>query len=147
KKSSSILFSGLAPHKSADSHYPFVVNRNFYYLTGIDQANTVLVMVKGEHKTDSFLFIDGFDPVKALWEGAGLSFEEASQISGMDIDNGRERSTLDTFSGNLLQRPHRAIFGEISTFYYDRERQSVQPKDTEGMLYPRDIENLFNHIS
>lgn len=147
KKSISILFSGLAPHKSADSHYPFVVNRNFYYLTGIDQANTVLVMVKGEHKADSFLFIDGFDPVKALWEGAGLSFEEASKISGINVDNVRERSTLDTFIANLLQTSRRAIFGEISTFYFDLERQSFQQKDTEAMLYSRHIKNMFNYIN
>ena len=32
-----ILFSGVAPKKSLDEQYPFAVNRNFYYETGINE--------------------------------------------------------------------------------------------------------------
>ena len=31
-----VIFSGSAPMKSQDASYPFAVDRNFYYLTGID---------------------------------------------------------------------------------------------------------------
>ncbi len=37
------------------------------------------MMVKGLNDTQSYLFIETIDPVKALWDGAGLSFEEASE--------------------------------------------------------------------
>ena len=33
------IFSGNAPMKSLDEAYPFAVDRNFYYLTGIDREN------------------------------------------------------------------------------------------------------------
>ena len=33
-----ILFAGVAPHCSADESYNFEVNRNFYYLTGINHS-------------------------------------------------------------------------------------------------------------
>ena len=34
------IFSGSAPMKSLDEAYPFSVDRNFYYLTGIEKENT-----------------------------------------------------------------------------------------------------------
>nr|WIF87876.1 aminopeptidase P N-terminal domain-containing protein [Acholeplasma laidlawii] len=52
-----VLYSGHAPHLSNDSYYPFMVNKNFWYLTNIDQAGAVLLMGKSPHLTDSFLFI------------------------------------------------------------------------------------------
>ena len=43
-----ILYSGLAPVKSNDQDMsPFAVNRNFYYLTGIDEPGVWLVLSKG----------------------------------------------------------------------------------------------------
>ena len=41
------LFSGNAYQRSADQDFPFSVNRNFYYLTGINQPNVIFVLVKG----------------------------------------------------------------------------------------------------
>ena len=41
------LYSGLAPVKSNDQYmHPFSVNRNFYYLTGIDTQGVWLVLAK-----------------------------------------------------------------------------------------------------
>ncbi len=69
KHSLSVFFSGHAPQKSSDQNYPFSVNRNFFYLTGIEQENVVLLLAKGEEKTESYLFIAENDPVKVLWDG------------------------------------------------------------------------------
>ena len=41
-----VLYAGVAPKRSADETYNFVVNRNFYYLTNIEQENSVLFLVK-----------------------------------------------------------------------------------------------------
>ena len=42
-----LLFSGHAPRKTGDEDYPFYANRNFLYLTGIEQADTVLMLQTG----------------------------------------------------------------------------------------------------
>ena len=76
-QSMSLLFSGFAPIRTSDELYPFTVNRNFYYLTGIEQENVCLVIIKGAGNVKSYLFIEKIDPIKALWDGAGLTFEEA----------------------------------------------------------------------
>lgn len=120
-----LIFSGHAPQKSADQFYPFTVNRNFYYLTGIEQQNTVLLLAKGEDKVESYLFIETIDPVKALWDGAGLTFEEASEISKIDVKHIKDITTLDTFISELTSTSRRALFGQIKKVYFDLEH----PKD------------------
>ena len=62
-ESLTILFAGKAPQKSADEHYPFVPNRNFYYLTGINEPNVILVMKKNGQTFEETLFIEKADPV------------------------------------------------------------------------------------
>ena len=56
-----VLFAGVAPHCSADAVYDFEVNRNFYYLTGIEQDNSILLLVKAEGESKEYLFIDEKD--------------------------------------------------------------------------------------
>ena len=41
-----VIFSGTAPMKSQDEAYPFSVDRNFFYLTGIQRENMILIMRK-----------------------------------------------------------------------------------------------------
>jgi Xaa-Pro aminopeptidase len=41
-----LLYSGRPLQKSDDQEYPFEVDKNFYYLTGVDQANVILALVK-----------------------------------------------------------------------------------------------------
>lgn len=146
-QSLSFFFAGHAPQKSADQHYPFEVNRNFYYLSGINQEQAVLLIAKGEKQTESYLFIEGYDPIKALWDGAGLSFEEASKISQIKLENVRDIKTLDTFVSQLLQVSRRAIFGLIDVSYFDLERQSVTQSPTDAMTYQKKLSKLYPALS
>ena len=52
-----ILFAGKAPKKTADEKYPFTPNRNFYYLTGVDEEDHILVLSKLNGITKEYLFI------------------------------------------------------------------------------------------
>ena len=79
-QSLTILYSGHAPHLSNDAYYPFGVNKNFWYLTNIDQAGAVLLMGKSAHLTESYLFIKKVDPIESLWVGESLSFEKSKCI-------------------------------------------------------------------
>ena len=79
-----ILFSGNTYQRSADQDYPYSVNRNFYYLTGINQANVILVLVKGNTGIKEYLLIEENDPVLVKWVGKKLEKEEAKEISGIE---------------------------------------------------------------
>jgi len=55
-----VAFSGVPKISSADEELPFEVNRNFHYLTGISQQNSVLLLAKTMGETKEFLFILSF---------------------------------------------------------------------------------------
>ncbi|MDY0277027.1 MAG: aminopeptidase P family protein [Acholeplasma sp.] len=129
-----LFYSGYSRLKSNDQKFPFSVNRNFYYLTGINQENVVLMLVKGEKNIDEFLFLDEVDPVKALWDGATLSFEEASKISGIKVENIKKIAELDSFISNIISVSRRAIFGDITYMYFDLDKE-----DTSGFLSRTEI--------
>lgn len=78
------IFSGSAPMKSLDAVYPFYVDRNFYYLTGIDREDMILVLRKNQ-SGDVFeeLYIEPFDEVLAKWVGGRMREDEAREISGI----------------------------------------------------------------
>ena len=43
-----MLFSGKAPMRSQDEAYEFSVNRNFYYLTGLDAEDKMIEQLDGQ---------------------------------------------------------------------------------------------------
>ena len=79
-----ILFAGVAKKKSGDADYDFCVNRNFYYLTGIEQDNSILMLVKADGETSTYLFIDEKDVKKEQWIGFKLTDDEAREISNIE---------------------------------------------------------------
>lgn len=100
-----VIFSGRAPMRSADGAYPFSVDRDFYYLTGIDHENMILVMTKDhDGTTKEMLFIEPYDEVQAKWVGGRMKPDEATAISGV-----QDIRYLDTFESalNLMIRANR----------------------------------------
>ena len=80
-----VIFSGAAPMKSQDEAYPFSVDRNFFYLTGIERENMILVMRKDYQGTYSeTLFIEPYDELLAKWVGGRMRADEATAISGVE---------------------------------------------------------------
>ncbi|MBE7000459.1 MAG: M24 family metallopeptidase [Ruminococcaceae bacterium] len=78
------IFSGHAPMRSLDESYPFTVDRNFYYLTGIDRENMILVLRKTlSGDVVESLYIEPYDEFWAKWVGGRMKAEEATAISGI----------------------------------------------------------------
>ena len=78
------VFSGTAPMKSLDAAYPFFVDRNFYYLTGIERENMILLLRKNHlGEVSETLYIEPYDEVLAKWVGGRMRADEATAISGI----------------------------------------------------------------
>ena len=75
-----ILTAGKEIVQSEDNNFPFYVNRNFFYLTNISQANSILIASREKE----YLFIDEYDEKNEKWFGKKLSIEEAKQLSGIN---------------------------------------------------------------
>lgn len=141
-----ILFAGEAPHMSADAHYDFVPNRNFYYLTGIDREKVILMLTKLNGTVEEKLFIEKSDPILAKWVGDRIKPEEAREASGIE-----RIEYLDDFE-NMFSY---AMYREYENLYLDLERramdapmtipQSFANKITKGYPYIRVI-NIYGAI-
>lgn len=78
-----ILFSGKAPKKLGDENYSFTPLRNFYYMTGLDRQNMIVVLYKKGNDFETTVFIERYDEVKAKWVGAVMLPDEVRNISGI----------------------------------------------------------------
>ncbi len=70
---------------SADGVLPFNQNSDMFYLSGIDQEETILVLCPGakSEKHREILFIRKTDKKIATWEGKKYSKKEAGETSGI----------------------------------------------------------------
>lgn len=112
-----LLFAGQGRKRSGDANYPFEVNRNFYYLTGIEQENSALMLVKADGEDSEFLFLDEKDERVEKWTGIKLNEDEGRKISG--IENVLVRTSLKAKINVALK--DMTFFGEINKVYLDLE--------------------------
>ncbi len=82
-----IVFAGTAPKKTADEKYQFTPNRNFYYLTGIEEEDHILVLSKINGEVKECLFIKEVDAIREKWEGKTIRKEEVFNICGIEDVN------------------------------------------------------------
>lgn len=70
---------------SADGAFPFVQQTDLFYLTGIDQEDTILLICPDalEKKKREILFIQETNKEIALWQGETYSKVQATEISGI----------------------------------------------------------------
>ena len=71
---------------SADSVFPFQQHRDIFYLTGIDQEESILLLFPNayEEKHKEILFLKETNEHIAIWEGKKLSKEQAFECSGIE---------------------------------------------------------------
>ena len=67
--------------KNADQEMSFKQNSDLFYLCGIDQEETILMLVKVNNIITEHLFIRETNEHIKVWEGEKLSKKEASEIS------------------------------------------------------------------
>jgi len=71
--------------RNGDQNFPFRQQSDLFYLSGIDQEETILMLAPG-HPNMAFremLFVKETSEQIAIWEGQKLSKEEASKASGV----------------------------------------------------------------
>ena len=108
-----VLFAGNAPKKTADEAYPFTPNRNFYYLTGVQEPDHILLMSKINGKEKNILFIKDIDLELEKWIGKSLRENEALDIAG--VDEVMFKSTFEDYFHRLISMKEDEI--PISWYY------------------------------
>jgi Xaa-Pro aminopeptidase len=133
--SMAVLFAGDLIKRSADATYPFSVNRNFFYLTGLDEDSLILVLLKTATSQKEILFIKDQNPLMEKWVGKSLKEDEAKTISG--INTIYPLSNYEPSLGRLIDR------NGVNVLYIDTERDSLNARIMEGEAFGRKIHKLY----
>jgi Xaa-Pro aminopeptidase len=115
-----ILYAGVAKKSSADETYDFLGNRNFYYLTNIEQEGSILLALKNNGITTEFLFVSEYDENKEKWTGKRLTSDETCKLSG--ITNVLYLNTFDAQMNMVLNQDTHA-FGIFDKVYLDLDSE------------------------
>lgn len=124
-----LFFSGVSKVASEDEYLPFVVNKNFYYLTGIKQEHSALMLIKAIGERRAYLFIDPYSELKEKWTGKRLTPEQATYISG--LNSVYTSDNLETMLSLALSNDNNQ-YGDIDCVYLDLT--SPEQKLKEGMF-------------
>jgi Xaa-Pro aminopeptidase len=104
-----IFLSNTTQFRNADVEYPFRQDSNFWYLTGIDDADCILVLKKVRGEVTTSLYIPKFDSQKALWTGQDLTNQKATVESGIS-----EIKFTEDFENDLI-----SICSSVNVVYFD----------------------------
>jgi Xaa-Pro aminopeptidase len=80
-----VLWSAPPRLFSNDTDFEFRQDSDLYYLSGVTQEDTTLVLMPGNQTQKSILFVRDFDPVREHWEGHSLTPDEARTLAGVDV--------------------------------------------------------------
>jgi len=124
----------------ADSTLPFHQHRDIFYLSGVDQEESILVLFPDaiNPKQREVLFVTETNDHIAIWEGAKLTKEHATKTSG--IESVYWLSDFDKVFFDLMT--------EAETVYFNTNehyRQSVKLETREDRFIKKVKENFPAH--
>ncbi len=137
KNSIALLTSNVAMPDSADAFYKWRQNPDLFYLTGIDQEETFLMIFPDASVPEyrEVLFIRQPNEHLETWEGKKLSKEQARRISG--IEEVRWSSEIFGFAFSLM---HLAEHVYLNTNEHDRASWKI---DTYEVKFAERIMQSF----
>lgn len=134
-----VLFSGKAPKSTADAHYSFLPNKNFYYFTGCTQEHFVLVMLKTEKGLESTLFIEKPDYDVEKWIGRKLTREGATELSGIS-----DIQYLDQY----ITHVGRAVYNSrAQRLLLDLEKMGWDEQDSPAAVFASEFSKRYPFVS
>jgi len=127
---------------SADGSHPFVQQTDTFYLSGIDQEETVLVICPdaSDEKQKEILFIKETNEQIATWEGQKYTKEQAQDISG--IKTIRWTSELYTILRTLVVQSENIY---LNTNEHLRAAVTVETRDMRFVRWCRQAFPLHNY--
>jgi len=132
KDSAAVINSNDIMPSNADGTMKFKQNSDLFYLTGIQQEETVLLLNPGNKNEDhrEILFIRDHNPDLEVWEGKKLSLQLASEISGVKT----------VFELSRFEDALHDVMCSIDNIYlntndHDRSKNIVESRDIRFINY------------
>jgi len=103
-----LLFSEIEKRRNNDCTYPFRQDSYFWYLTGFNEPNAALLLLKTEQVEKAIIFLRPGDPLLETWNGRRLGVERAPQQ--LNVNEAYSIEEFDTALPKILKN--------LTTLYY-----------------------------
>lgn len=128
--------------RSNDTEYPFCQNKNFYYLTGFNEPDALLLLIKHKEQDElvcqSVLFCREKNPMQEVWHGRRVGPEQASSEYGFDACFACEE--IDELVPKYLEDKAQLLFCQGADEAFDRQvlnwNSEVKAKVRQGGRAP-----------
>ncbi|MES2004688.1 MAG: aminopeptidase P N-terminal domain-containing protein [Bacteroidota bacterium] len=121
-----IFFASQVRNRNNDVDYQYAQNKNFYYLTGLEEPNSMLLLFKdpvtllGKTGTE-FLFVQPRNPSREMWTGKILGVDGVKERYKMDNVFTHDQFAYNTIDFGSLDSVLTTMYGEnILSKYYSR---------------------------
>jgi Xaa-Pro aminopeptidase len=139
-KSIAIFSANKEVTRSNDTEYPFCQNKNFYYLTGFNEPEAVLILLKTK-TPQAILFCLAKDPLAEVWHGRRIGEVKAQTDYGFDLCFTLEK--LDELVSEYLNETNILYFCRGQNEAFDQRvfqwLDSVKAKSRQGFSAPEKI--------
>lgn len=132
-----VIFSAQESYRNADCTYPFRQDSYFWYLTGFNEPDSVLLLKKNGELNQSIIFVRPKDPLMEIWNGRRLGVEQAPQkllveqavsIDELKLELPKLLSGVETlyYAAEVQNWGDNAIKSVLSTMR-KQQRQGIKP--------------------
>ncbi|NCI48960.1 M24 family metallopeptidase [Sediminibacterium roseum] len=131
-KSVAIFFASQVRNRNNDVDYIFAQNKNFYYLTGLDEPNAMLLLFKepvtiNDKTGTEFIFVQPRNPSREMWTGKILGAEGVRERYKLDNVFTHEQFNTNTLDLGKVDTVLTSFRNEnIIAKYYPQGRGGTQ---------------------
>jgi Xaa-Pro aminopeptidase len=130
--------------RSRDTHFPFRQDNDFYYLTGFDEPESVLVLIPGRRHGQFVLFCRERDPAMELWHGYRAGPEGACEQ--YRADDAFPIGDIDDILPGLIEGRERVYYSMGRSAAFDRQIMAwvnaIRSKESSGAVPPGEFTDL-----
>ncbi len=130
--------------RSRDTEYPFRQDSDFYYLTGFNEPDAVLVLLPGRRHGQFVLFCRDRDPTLELWQGRRLGPEGVCERLG--ADDAFPVGDIDDILPGLIEGRERVYYSMGRSAGFDRQIMdwvnSIRAREASGAVPPGEFTDL-----
>lgn len=136
-----VIASASMLHRNGDVEFHFRQNSDFFYLSGFDEPESVIVFVPGREQGEYVLFCREFDEKTALWVGASAGLEGA--VKDYAVDDAFPIDDIDDILPGLLENKSRLYFPMGAQPDFDQQlmdwSQQVRTRSRAGVSAPAEF--------
>jgi len=127
--------------RNNDVEFPFRQNSDFFYLSGFDEPESVIVFVPGRKQGEYILFCREFNEKTALWVGANAGLDGA--IKDYAVDDAFPIDDIDDILPGLLENKNCLYFPMGAQPDFDQKlmdwSQQVRSRSRAGVSAPAEF--------